>query len=138
MDYFSIAVGFLVGTATGAAGTYFGNKYTDERKAKEHERDLKVFYKTLWLNHELLLSEMKQDLLNPEFKYHRDFFILSRAGYFNYRGKFLAYYIEEHDELEQQIKILVSHGLITDVSEFGKNVKKYQFTEDIVDHLLAE
>lgn len=35
MDIMSLVVGFLFGTATGAAGTYFGNKYTDIRKTKE-------------------------------------------------------------------------------------------------------
>jgi hypothetical protein len=32
MDFLSIAIGFIATTATGAAGTYYGNKYTDERK----------------------------------------------------------------------------------------------------------
>jgi hypothetical protein len=43
MDYFSISIGFLAGTATGAAGTYFGNKYTDERKNKEQQKKWTAF-----------------------------------------------------------------------------------------------
>ncbi|HAS6168105.1 hypothetical protein QX220_21820 [Vibrio vulnificus] len=138
MDYFSLAVGFLVGTATGAAGTYFGNKYTDQRKAKEQKKEIKSFYKSLWAKHEPLLKEMRQDLKNPDFKFHREFFLLSRSWSFVHAGKFLAYYLEEHENLEQQIKILESHGLIIEVTEFGKNVKKYQFSEHLVEHLLAE
>ncbi len=72
MDYLSFAVGFLVGTATGAAGTYFGNKYTDQRKAKEQKKEIKSFFKSIWNKHEPLLKEMEQDLKNPDFKFHRD------------------------------------------------------------------
>ncbi|MEZ8792587.1 YtxH domain-containing protein [Vibrio splendidus] len=138
MDYLSLAVGFLVGTATGAAGTYFGNKYTDQRKAKEQMKEIKSFFKSIWDKHEPLLQEMKQDLKNPDFKFHREFFLLSRSWSFNHAGKFLAYYFEEHEDLEQQLKILESHGLILDVTEYGKNVKKYQFSEHLAEHLLSE
>ncbi|KIE19315.1 hypothetical protein SE23_17635 [Vibrio sinaloensis] len=138
MDYLSLAVGFLVGTATGAAGTYFGNKYTDQRKAKEQKKEIESFFKSIWNKHEPLLKEMKQDLKNPDFKFHREFFLLSRSWSFNHAGKFLAYYLEEHEELEQQLKILESHGLIIEVTEYGKNVKKYQFSEHLAEHLLAE
>ncbi|HGH6009417.1 TPA: hypothetical protein AB5H70_003461 [Vibrio cholerae] len=138
MDYFSMAISFFVGTATGAAGTYFGNKYTDQRKAKEQKAEVKKFFKGLWAKHEQLLTEMKQDLQNPEFKFHREFFMLSRSWRFNHEGKYLAYYFEEHDDLEQQLKILESNRLISDVSEYGKNVKKYQFSELLVEHLLEK
>jgi len=138
MDYFSIAIGFLAGTATGAAGTYFGNKYTDERKNKEIQKEVKNFYKSLWNTHEILLTEMQKDVLNPEYEFHREFFLLSRGLCFNFRGKYLAYYTEEHSGLEQQLKIFESHGLIKDVTEYGKNVKKYQFSENLVDHLLKK
>ncbi|ELA7005587.1 hypothetical protein RA807_002872 [Vibrio parahaemolyticus] len=138
MDYLSLAVGFLVGTATGAAGTYFGNKYTDQRKAKEQKKEIKSFFKSIWNKHEPLLKEMEQDLKNPDFKFHREFFLLSRSWSFNHAGKFLAYYLEEHEELEQQLKILESHDLIIDVTEYGKNVKKYQFSEHLAEHLLSK
>jgi hypothetical protein len=35
MDLISMLIGFLFGTATGAAGKYFADKYTDQRKEKE-------------------------------------------------------------------------------------------------------
>lgn len=50
-------------------------------------------------------------------------------------GQHLAYFLEDHESLEQQINILESHGLIHDVTEHGKKVKKYQFQELFVEHL---
>lgn len=96
------------------------------------------FYGSLWDMHEALLTEMQKDLLNPEYEYHREFFLLSRGLCFNFQGKYLAYYVEEHSNLEQQLKILESHALINDVTEYGKNVKKYQFSEILVEHLLTK
>lgn len=135
MDYMSMAIAFLAGTATGAAGTYFGNKYTDIRKAKESKKTEESFYKKLWNEHEKLLSEMKSDLSNPDFSYHREFYVLSKRWMFNASGPHLSYYLEEHDSLEQQLKSLAAKGLIVDVTEFGKNVTKYQFTDQFAEHL---
>lgn len=135
MDFLSLTIGFLVGTATGAAGTYFGNKYTDIRKTKEYKTVEELFYKKLWSEHEKLLSEMKSDLTNPDFSYHREFYVLSKIWMFNASGPHLSYYLEDHDSLEQQLKSLVGKGLIVDVTEFGKSVTKYQFTDKFVEHL---
>jgi len=135
MDIMSLAIGFLVGTATGASGTYFGNKYTDIRKGKESKKAEESFYKNLWDEHATLLSEMKKDLANPDFSFYREFYVLSKSWMFNASGPHLHYYIEEHDALEQQLKIFEGKGLIFDVTELGKNVTKYQFTDTFVEHL---
>ena len=138
MDYVSLAVGFLIGSATGAAGTYFGNKYTDKRKQIEHKNESERFFDGLWSKHQALLAEMKQDLLNPDYEFHREFFILDKNGCFNHSGKYLAYYVEDHNNLEQQVKILESHGLVANVTEYGKNVQKYQWSELFADHLCTK
>lgn len=138
LDYLSVCIGFLIGTATGAAGTYFGNKYTDKRKIKENKNEIEDFYKNLWKMHKPLLSEMKVDMENPDLTFHREFFILSRSWGFNHAGKFIGYYLEEHDQLEQQIRKFEAQGLVSDITEFGKNVKKYQFSEFFVEQLLEK
>jgi hypothetical protein len=51
MDYFSLTVGFLVGTATGAASTYFGNKYTDQTRKKEIKQEKQYFIEQLSQSH---------------------------------------------------------------------------------------
>lgn len=40
-DLISTLIGFLVGTATGAAGTYFANKYTDRHREQEAGKQAK-------------------------------------------------------------------------------------------------
>jgi hypothetical protein len=137
MDIISLTIGFLVGTATGAAGTYFGNKYTDVRKTKEIKNSAEAFYKKLWNEHGTLLAEMKSDLTNPDYSYHREFFVLSKSWILNSSGPHLSYYLEEHDSLEQQLKSFEGKGLIVDVNEFGKKVSKYQFTDTFAEHLKA-
>lgn len=138
MEPFSIGVGFLVGVATGAAGTYFGNKYTDKRRAKESTSAQNSVFDKLWKNHNVLLSEMKSDMENPDFFHHRNFWMLDSNCVFNHDGPYLAYHLDKYDSLDQQLQILESYGVILDVSDPSKNVKKYQFAEHFVEHLRSK
>ena len=135
MDFLSVTVGFLIGTATGAAGTYYGNKFTEKRQIKQKLSKEKSLYKKLWLDHPKLLEEMKIDANNPDFIHHRNFWLLKSTWSFNHDGPFLSYHFDDHNDLQQQIQILESHGLITDVSEPGKSVQKYRFEEHFFEHL---
>lgn len=42
--------------------------------------DIRNLFDQLWQAHEHLLNEMKQDLDNPDFKFHREFYVLKRIG----------------------------------------------------------
>jgi len=110
---------------------------TDIRKKFEKGKAKKKLWKMLKHDHAKLFDEMKTDLMKEEFKYHREFFVLSKNWCFNSSGPYLCYYVEEHFNLEQQLKILLSKGLIVDVSEQGKNVKKYQITDAFTDLLYS-
>jgi len=138
MDPLSVGIGFLVGTATGAAGTYFGNKYTDERRNKEAISSTDATFEKLWDNHSELLTEMKSDMDNPTFFHYRYFWMLDKSWCFNHDGPYLAYHLDVHSSLEQQLNILESYGVILDVSEPSKNEKKFQFTEPFVEHLRSK
>ncbi len=138
MEPLSVGIGFLIGTATGAAGTYFGNKYTDERRSKEEASSHNKNLDKLWGSHTELLSEMKADLENPTYIHHRYFWMLDRKWCFNYDGHYLAYHFDAHEALEHQLNILVSNGVILDVSDPSKNVKKFQFTEPFVEYLCSK
>jgi hypothetical protein len=132
MEFLSLAIGFLAGTATGAAGSYFGLKYTDERRKKEAAKDLVSDFNSLWDAHPDLLTEMKQDLENSQYKFHREFFVLKSTWSFNHKGPFLAYYLDKHQALDQQIRILEERGYVRNVTVPGKNVEKYLFDETFV------
>ena len=130
-----MCLGFLLGAATGAAGTYYGNKFTDKRLNKEQKAESKSLFKKLWKDHGLLLSEMKSDLNNPAFFYHRSFMVAKKNWVVNNHGPSLVYYLDEHQSLEQQLKILESYELISDISDIGSNIQKFQFSEYFVEHL---
>lgn len=76
-----------------------------------------------------LVAEMRSDLLqNP---IGREFVLLKRSWTFN--GDSLAYYYDDHPELDQQVQLLLSLGLIREAAH--GNVKRYVMTEAFADHL---
>ena len=66
MDLLSVSVGFLVGVATGASGSYFGTLFTEKRQKKEQSKEIKSRFKELDATMPDLFNEMKEDLLRPE------------------------------------------------------------------------
>ncbi|GIU04733.1 hypothetical protein [Shewanella morhuae] len=138
MDLLSLTIGFLIGTATGAAGAYIGDKCTDIRREKLATAAQKKLFSKLWDNHKELLSEMKQDMENPDYKFHRFFWVFQSSSIFNHDGHYLAYHPDKHLSLEHQLKTLESQGFISNISEPGKIVSKYQIHESLVEHLRAQ
>lgn len=79
-----------------------------------------------------LLAEMRKDL--SEFPARREFVVLKRGWSFNSGGQdILAYYFDDHPELENQLQVLENLLLIRDVTR--TNVKRYRFMEAFVDYL---
>lgn len=138
MDLLSLAIGFVTGSATGAAGVYFGDKYTDIRREKQTAIVQKKQFSKLWDNHKELLSEIKRNLENPDYQFHRFFWVFDSRNQFNHRGPYLAYHSDKHKSLEQQLAIIESHGLISKIFEPGKIVLKYQIHENLVEHLRSQ
>ena len=132
MEFLSTAIVFLLGTATGATGGYYAAKYTDQRREKEAKNHISSTFNSLWDKHHDLMLEMKNDLEGQGDTYQREFFILNSKWSFNHDGPYLSYHIDEHQNLEQRIRMLENHGFLIDVTEPGKNVSKYQFEEDFV------
>ena len=81
-----------------------------------------------------LLMEMRNDLAtNP---LTREFVVLKRAGAYNSGGEdFTAYLYDEHPQLDGMLQVLQNLGLIRDVTR--TNVKRFRFTEELVDYLTA-
>lgn len=79
----------------------------------------------------VLLEEMREDLLNSPTT--REFVILKRGWSYNSKGPYLAYYLDEHDDLEGKLQILVNLGLIQEITY--NNVRRFTFEEEFVDYL---
>ena len=78
MDSFvSHGIAFLVGTATGAAGAYFAEKFTDRRREKEGQRKEEERFLEVAAMMPDLVTEMRQGLSqHPNF---RDFFVIDKG-----------------------------------------------------------
>jgi hypothetical protein len=84
-----------------------------------------------------LLEDMRKDLAEHPLK--REFVLLEKSWIYNGgrtlgdSSPYLAYYYEDHDYLDDKITILCNHRLIVDIT--FNMVKRYSFTEDLVDYL---
>lgn len=80
-----------------------------------------------------LLKEMSNDLLNNPTT--REFVILMRSWVYNHRGHYLAYYLDEHEDLEGKLQVLENLGFIREITY--NNVKRFIFLEKFVDYLVT-
>ena len=80
-----------------------------------------------------LLMEMRTDL--AERPLSREFVMLKRAWSYWAKGNELAYFFDDHPDLENKVRILENLGLVQDITY--NNVKRFVFTEELVDYLTA-
>lgn len=80
-----------------------------------------------------LLEEMREDLRNHPTS--REFIILKRGWVYNSHGFYLAYYLDEHEDLEGKLQVLENLGLIREITY--NNVRRFVFHEEFVDYLTA-
>lgn len=79
-----------------------------------------------------LINEFKEDIeKNPLL---REFILQGRGWVYNSGGrKLLAYFFEDHEDLEAKIRLLENNNLVNDIT--FNNVKRFVFTEEFVDIL---
>ncbi len=77
---------------------------------------------------------MRTDLVNPENELKREFFLVRKNNMLMGHGVCLAYYYEDHTNLQDKIHILENNGFVTDVTP--GNAPKYRMTEEFVELLL--
>lgn len=75
MDIVSALVGFLVGTATGAAGQYFADKYTDQRREKQLAKEQARLWRAIEQRFPAVIAEMRSDFSSQENRHVRVFFV---------------------------------------------------------------
>lgn len=136
MDIFSLLVGFLTGSATGATGSYFATKYTEKRQLKEAKHSLLKKLKNLEKQMPQFFSEVREDYKNPENALKRDFYILSKGTTLNVKGRYLVYYHDDHPDLEDILALLESERFVFDITE--TNAPKYQFSNEFIDFVKTE
>lgn len=132
MPWVSYVITFLVGMATGAAGQYFGAKFTDQRRKQESRKESRLQFEHVRAQMPELIAEMKKDLTEDGRSTIRDFFISERniaitlgAGETRF-----AYYVDDHQNLRSKVTVLENHGYIN-LIESGYT-PTYRMTERFV------
>lgn len=131
MDILSLVFGLLGGIIVGIWVTHIWLAY----QRQESTAKLSQLFNQLWQDHSNLMKEMKIDMDNPEYKFQREFFVLSKNKRFNLKRPCLAYFFDDHEALSDQLGTLSSYGLIREVNQSGDTPAKYQFNEHFVELL---
>jgi len=131
----SSVIGFLLGTATGAAGKYYADKFTEQRRKSESTRQLKQEFLNIKRQMPELITEFKNDLSNENNRLIREFFILEnrKVCLGGSKKPRFTYYEENHKDLRCKIDLLESKGFLVDVTT--GNVPIYKMTEEFVELL---
>ncbi len=134
----STTIGFLVGTVTGAAGTYFAEKFTDQRRRGELDKQLKKDFVETKKQMPELFAEMKTDLSNEKNRLIREFFVLpsKRVCLGSSEKPRFIYYEDEHEGLRSKIDILENQGHLMDVTPGNAPIFRMsnEFVELILKH----
>src|SRR5262245_36974295 len=80
-----------------------------------------------------LLAEMRQDLAAHPLA--REFVVYPKRALYWGRGHELSYHPEDHESLDNQLHILLNHGLISDIA--FNEVPRFRLSEELVAYLGA-
>jgi hypothetical protein len=133
MDFISVAVGFVAGAFTAAAGNYLGTKFTDKRKLKESSAHKLELWKDLEQRFPQVILEMKTDVQNPELTYVREFFTKSSRTSLNVSAPCFQYHTDVHADLSAAMAYLQELGYVEDITT--GNCPNYRMKENFVDLL---
>jgi hypothetical protein len=101
----SHSLAFLLGAATGAAGQYLADKYTDQRRRQEARSAVDTRWSKIQTAMPALIQEMKKDL--SENSLVREFIVLPNNrvpfGVGKLQPRF-RYYEDEHPNLRGQLR----------------------------------
>jgi hypothetical protein len=127
------ALTFLMGTAIGAAGTYFAEKYTDERRKKEQKSEDAQTFASLASRMPDLLSEMKEDLAEQAHAEWREFFIVPKGTTLNASPDSFFYEEDETNGFLSKTRTLEEYGLVYDITP--GNAPKFRMSDKLVQRL---
>jgi hypothetical protein len=123
-----------MGTAIGAAGTYFAEKYTDERRKNEQRREEDQNFAYLVSRMPDLLGEMREDLAEKTHAEWREFFIVRKGTNFNTSPNSFFYEEDEANGFLSKTRTLEEYGLVSDITP-GK-LPKFRMSDMLVQRLL--
>ncbi|MEN5347404.1 hypothetical protein ABE599_27135 [Achromobacter mucicolens] len=134
MDILSLALGFLIGTATGAAGNYIADKYTDVRREKKATKERMKLWRDVEARFPEIIAEMRADFSSSEGRGVRAFFVKESNTLIAFTSEpSFEYHTDKHPNLRAAVLLLAHHGFVSDMS-LGKT-PMYRVHESLVDQL---
>lgn len=103
----------------------------ENRVQYTESNNLSVGYEKIERLMPALIKEMRDDL--KKYPAKREFVILKRGWIYNSSGTYLAYYLDEHEDLEGKLRVLENLDLIREITY--NSVRRYVFQEKFVDYL---
>ncbi len=135
MDIASVLTGFLVGAATGAAGQYFADKYTDQRREQKLAREQARLWQDIEQRFPAVIAEMRSDFSSQENRHVRVFLVKESNTMLGFVSEpCFEYHTDKHPDLRAAVVLLEQHGFITDITP--GNCPMYRVHEKLVDALL--
>jgi hypothetical protein len=135
MDTFSLVVGFLVGTATGAAGNYMADRFTDVRREKKQIKESDRLWREVETRFPEAIDEMRDDFSYPENRDTRAFFVKSSKTSIGFLEEpCFEYHTDKLPNVQPAVLFLERQGFISDITP--GNCPMYRMHEHLVDRLL--
>ncbi len=130
-------IAFLLGVAVGAAGQYFADKYTDQRRKQDLDLESAQRFRDVVREIPKLIGEMAADAGGPNAQHIRDLVLLpSKNVHYSSGGQpAFAYYETEHRNLRGQFAILENNGYVVDVTP--GNAPTFRASEEFIQRLRA-
>lgn len=136
MDFLSVAVGFITGAFTGAAGNYLADKYTDGRREKRSAQQEARRWAEVEAKFPAVIAEMREDFSQPANRGVRAFFLKSSKTYIGFVSEpAFEYHTDKHPDARAAALLLESHGYVTDISP--GDTPMYRVHESLVSLLLG-
>lgn len=129
------AFAFLIGAATGAAGQYFADKYTDQRRRQEGAAATKDEFARLFNLMPDLLREMQTDLSESSHATWREFFVIPKGTHVWPTPNTFFYEDDLANDYLGKAKILANRGYVIDVTP--GDAPKFRMNEEFVTLLKA-
>lgn len=124
---------FLAGIFVGAAGAYFGDLFTDQRRRNEDARKARELFGDMVVRMPDLLRDMRTDVRDPDHQNVRDFFVIPEPAKLISDGKAFVYCTNSGNDYLAKVGILEASGYVRDITQ--GNAPKFRMTEEFVSRL---
>lgn len=129
LDLVSVCAAFLLGTLIGAAGMYYGELFTDQRRKKEKAHAERQAFDSVCQQMRDLINEMRDDLTQKP--HVREFFILQEGSAFGIKNSdAFVYRASEKRPVQSWAKILENQGYVIEITP--KSTPKYRMAKEFV------